>query len=119
MAKEDSFKLQVPKLKKETNFIEWRETLESALGTKHLKHFLYYDVQKPYFVELPTSAEGNPWTNIHNQLPKELKDRKAQGTFSATYDEKSENLPDMSIDLAISSSLTVIVDESDITGLDL
>ena len=112
MAREDGFKLQVPKLKKETNFIEWRETLESALGTKHLKHFLYYDVQKPYFVELPTSADENPWTNIHNQLPKEVKDRKAQGTFSATYDENSVNLPDMLIDLAISSSLIVIVDEA-------
>ena len=111
MAK-DGFKLQVPKLKKETNFIEWRETLESALGTKHLKRFLYYNVQKPYFVELPTSADENPWTNIHNQLPKEVKDRKAQGTFSATYDENSVTLPDMLIDLAISSSLIVIVDEA-------
>ena len=40
MAKEDGFKFQASKLKKETNFTEWRETLESALDTKHLKNFL-------------------------------------------------------------------------------
>ena len=112
MAKEDGFKFQVPKLKKETNFTEWRETLESALGTKHLKHFLYYDVQKPYFAQLPTTSGENAWTNIHNQLPKDVKDRKAQGTLTVMYDENSKNLPDMLIDLAISSSLIVIVDET-------
>ena len=112
MAKEDGFKFQVPKLKKETNFTEWRETLESALGTKHLKHFLHYDVQKPYFAQLPTTSGENAWTNIHNQLPKDVKDRKAQGTVTVMYDENSKNLPDMLIDLAISSSLIVIVDET-------
>ena len=52
------------------------------------------------------------WTNIHNQLPKDVKDRMAQGTRSVMYDENSKNLPDMLIDLAISSSLIVIVDET-------
>jgi len=112
MEKGDGFKFQVPKLKKETNFTEWRETLESALGTKHLKHFLYYDVQKPCFAELPTTSGDNVWTNIHNQLPKAVKDRMAQGTRSVMYNEDSTNLPDMLIDLAISSSLIVIVDET-------
>ena len=41
-----------------------------------------------------------------------MKDRKAQGALTVMYDENSKNLPDMLIDLAISSSLIVIVDET-------
>ena len=58
----DDFKISIPKLKKETNYSEWKETILSVLGTKQLQHFVHFDVQKPILVNLAnsTSTLRNP-----------------------------------------------------------
>ena len=111
MAKEEGFKLQIPKLKKETNFTEWKETLESALGTKHLKHFLHYDVQRPKLVKITGEWATSETEQVRDALPRDLQSRMRQSTKMITFTEESDELPDMLINLAITCSLIVIVDD--------
>ena len=72
--KDTGFKITVPKLKRKSRFLEQKETISSALGSKRLKHYLCYDVQKPIWVELgdPNNGQQNIQGRDGNMLPSRL-----------------------------------------------
>ena len=121
MGKDDNFKISIPKLKKETNYAEWKETLFSVLGTKQLQHYLTYEVQKPTLVNLEQTAytltnptltlmvPGPELLNVLRRLPRKLVNQINNGDEFQLYLEDSENLPDMLVDLAINAEFILIL----------
>ena len=107
MAKEKGFKLQIPKLKKQTNLTEWKETLESELGTNPLKHFLHYDVQRPKLVKITGKWATSETEQVRDALPRDSQNRMRQSTKMITFTEENDELPDMLINLAIACSFIV------------
>ena len=117
----DEFKISIPKLKKETNYSEWKETVFSVLGTKQLQHFVHLDVQKPVLVNLASSTNTlrNPlltmmlvneeMLDVLRRLPRDLVNKINSEERLKIYLEDSDDLSDMLVDLAINAEIILIL----------
>ena len=118
----DEFKISIPKLKKETNYSEWKETVFSVLGTKQLQHFVHFDVQKPVLVNLASSTNTlrNPlltmmlvseeMLDVLRRLPRDLLNKINSEERLKIFLEDSDDLPDMLVELAINAEIILILD---------
>ena len=56
--KEDKLEIRLPVLKHQAHFLSWKTALSSYLGTKHLKHFIEFQVHCP--ILLPSADQVTP-----------------------------------------------------------
>ena len=121
MGKDDGFKVTIPKLRIETNFSEWKETLSSVLGSKQLRHYIQYDVKKPTWIDVEgdesritnasvTYQVPTPLVSSLQHAPREFVTLINEAETVTVFHEDSKKLPDSLIHLALHCVAIVIVD---------